>query len=579
MRKFKRLASLALAAVMTLGMCAPAFATGTGDPGEGTPTPEYTTETYDVYQIFTGTVDGDILGHILWGADSKASKRNGAEVGAQVDDATLAELKTVQESTDNQTKLAKIKEYVEMSMKDGVPAKKVTVEGKAALQFTVEKPGYYLIKNHNVPTDNVATTYIVKVTGEILTVFPKTSKPTVDKKVEVGSDNKQINQASIGDVLTFTLTGTLPSNFEDFKTYSYVFTDTMSKGLKYGTEIKDGETVTYGAIKSITINGQDVELTSNIYTSNSNPNTEDSTKTDLTITFSDLRNSEWASYFANVGDMKIIVKYTATLTEEASMGLNPNENTVKLTYSNDPNSTGDGEPSTGTTDTTVDGETVKTETYVTGLTVTDFAADKPMTGAVFELSGAGINKILTVGNRFDRDDEKGTYYKLNTGDNVYTAEAPNGNADHDKVYESTTEKYKLTQVFENTDKSVVTGETIGEKKKVNATIGVDGTLTIAGLGIGEYTLHQVSAPNGYNVHDDITWTIAFTDSDKKFNSNNNDVRCDGSWFYIDLVQNRGTLLPETGGVGTTMMYIGGMLLIAMAGATIILKGKKAEDAE
>ena len=90
------------------------------------------------------------------------------------------------------------------------------------------------------------------------------------------------------------------------------------------------------------------------------------------------------------------------------------------------------------------------------------------------------------------------------------------------------------------------------------------------------------------MHHDIVFTVGFNNGnfDKaeapeggKANDHDDEVKVADNWFYVHINQGRGALLPETGGVGTMMMYIGGMLLIAMAGATIILKGKKAEDAE
>lgn len=42
----------------------------------------------------------------------------------------------------------------------------------------------------------------------------------------------------IGDIVPFELTGTLPSNYADYKTYKYVFHDTLSEGLTYKEDAK-----------------------------------------------------------------------------------------------------------------------------------------------------------------------------------------------------------------------------------------------------------------------------------------------------------------------------------------------------
>lgn len=584
MRKFKRLASLALAAVMTLGMCAPAFAVE-GDQGDGTQTPE---EKYDVFQIFTGTyanMDGDTLGDIKWGSNGKyipeGETENQAVAGQSVPTDVLNELVALGESSSDKARLDVITKYVDFTIP--VQANKTLDELKdidegANGWANGWANGYYLVRpvgSDNNVESNEYVPYVVTVVDNKLNLNPKKGVPTVDKTVVKGTEEEKKGAASIGDMLNFKIVGTLPDNLADYKSYYYTFTDIMSKGLEF-----DKETV------KITIEGKGI-LKENQFYVGSEKGANDTTV--ITIGVNDLK----AAVENLSASDKVVVTYSAKLTNKAYVGKDPNTNEVKLTYSNDPRKNGEGKPNdpdnkpdpTDPEDPkgeTVTGEKGKTETYVTGLTVTDFADGKPMTDAAFTLTGDGINSKLTVTTSFVEvgEGETGVYYKLT--DDTYTTEAPTEETkDQYADYEEGMKPGYKVGLFEVSEATGVDGN----KKSVKATIDANGSLTITGLSTGQYTLHQDSAPAGYNVHHDITFTVKFEDGtfDKNAsaagNENDNEVKVADNWFYVHINQGRGALLPETGGVGTTMMYIGGMLLIAMAGATIILKGKKAEDAE
>lgn len=551
MRKFKKFASMALAAVMTLAMCAPAFAVEGSEEKTG---PEY-----NVWQVFTGTyaeTDGGdtnitdkILGNIHWGQNSTgyvADQAEQAAVGAEV-------LDVLADKGDNTTDaIDAVKAYVDFES---------TPIASGRPPFDNLADGYYLVSRKGTLGDGeAATAYVIKAIGGQLNFAEKSGVPTVDKKV----NSEHTTAASIGDTLNFEITGTLPENLEYYKSYFYTFEDTMSKGLAYNDDAKvylvrgEGET----------------ELVDQFYVG-SEPSA-DGESTILTIGTQNLK--------AVVADLvstdKIVVRYSATLTEDAKVGMDPNTNDVILHYPNDPNKTAAGvpndpdnkpEPDPETDGKTVTGEEPKTAIYVTGLTVTDFANGKPMKGAEFTLSGQGINKKLTVATEFVEDVD-GLYYKLKNG--TYTTQAPEETTKDQ--YEGSEEagypryKVQLTAITENTGEEV---------HKVHATINENGALTITGLSTGSYTLHQDSAPAGYNVHDDITFEVTFADKTFGKTAESSDlVIVSNNWFYINLNQGVGTLLPETGGIGTTLLYIAGILLLAGAGATFILKGKKEEDA-
>lgn len=576
MRKFKRLASLALAAVMTLGMCAPAFAVE-GEPGENPPAQEETK--YNVFQIFTGTyanMDGDTLGDIKWGQNGKVVA--GDTAGGSVSATVLEELAGLKTAESDKAKLDVITKYVDFETTP-IQSEKTLEELKTLDTANSWANGYYLVRpvgSDNSVSTNEYVPYVVTVVDQKLNLNPKKGVPTVDKTVVKGTEEEKKGAASIGDTLNFKIVGTLPDNLADYKSYYYTFTDIMSKGLQF-----DKTSVV------VAIEGQGT-LKDNQFYIGSEAGENDTTV--ITIGVNDLKS---AVENLSASD-KVVVTYSATLTDAAYVGKDPNTNEVKLTYSNDPRKNGEGKPNdpdnkpdpedpNDPKGETVEGEKGKTETYVTGLTVTDFADGKPMTDAAFTLTGDGINSKLTVKTEFVAigEGETGVYYKLT--DNTYTTEAPTEETkdQYADYVEGMKPGYKVVLSTISEAQGVE-----GTAKSVKAVIDENGSLTITGLSTGQYTLHQDSAPAGYNVHHDITFTVGFDNGtfDKATapegapaNENDNEVKVDNNWFYVHINQGRGSLLPETGGVGTTMMYIGGMLLIAMAGATIILKGKKAED--
>ena len=89
---------------------------------------------------------------------------------------------------------------------------------------------------------------------------------------------------------------------------------------------------------------------------------------------------------------------------------------------------------------------------------------------------------------------------------------------------------------------------------------------MAGLDSGTYKLREVKAPDGYNkLKDDKEFTISreenATDSSMSYNK-----------LTVEVENNSGTILPSTGGMGTTIFYVlGGILAV---GAAVLLVTKK-----
>lgn len=395
--------------------------------------------------------------------------------------------------------------------------------------------GYYLIVDSLTgeaadKEDVVISSYIVQILDEDLTVNPKSSVPTVEKTVTDVNDTTGVEvpdqktaDYDIGDLVPFKLVGTLPTNYADYDAYEYIFHDTLSKGLTYD-ETKSELVVKVG----------DSVIDSSCYTPNATKN-EDGT-TALTITFTDLKTAVTDPETTIDKDSQIVVTYKATLNEDAVIGSTGNPNDVYLEFDNNPNGTGKGKTPT---------DQVIVFTYKTVFNKKDGANDQPLTGADFKLykltpavlpDGATATTIDNLPK--GEDVPAGTYLSYN---------------------ENT---YNLVEV---TNKDTVTDDTT--------------TFTFNGIDDGTYLLVETKTPAGYNAiaplpfevtatHDDTQLTDLVGDGGAELTLTKSD---DNASLSADIINNSGSTLPETGGMGTKIFYAVGGVLVVAAGVLLIAR--------
>jgi len=95
----------------------------------------------------------------------------------------------------------------------------------------------------------------------------------------------------------------------------------------------------------------------------------------------------------------------------------------------------------------------------------------------------------------------------------------------------------------------------------------DGKVSVVGLDNGTYYLEEVKTPEGYN---QLSARQSFVISDAYLNAIfNNGIFSTGSGVHV--VNKSGTMLPETGGMGTTLFYIIGGVLVVVAVVVLITK--------
>ena len=222
------------------------------------------------------------------------------------------------------------------------------------------------------------------------------------------------------------------------------------------------------------------------------------------------------SYIATLAqDDTITVYYSATLNEDATIGEEDgNDNEVYLSV---------GEKSEWET------QKHKTSTYTWEIDVLKYTMD-------------GENKVVLAGAKFQLLDKDGNPIKFS------------------KVADTVVDGVNVPTYMVDVDGTIDTIETDDTGKFI-----------IVGLDEGAYKLHETEAPEGYNklaADLDVVITSTYDDAALTAEYEINDAEP----ATIEVENKTGGLFPETGGIGTTIFYIvGGLLMLA---AFVILVSKK-----
>ncbi len=434
----------------------------------------------------------------------------------------------------------------------------VNATGETAV-ISVDAPGYYLVAGTATAPNNQTVTAACSLTTAKpdAEVNVKADVPSIDKKIVEESGKVEANTANIGDKVSYEITSKVP-NMKGYTQYFFVMNDTLSKGLTYNDDmvIKVGNTT----------------LTKDTgYTVTADKNANGTTSIEIVF-------KNFVGYKDRVG-ADVIVTYSATLNQDASLDpVAGNPNKVQLTYSNNPNVDGNGDPQNpdkpgegAPTGKTPESET---KTYVTGIKLTKVDGkntNTTLTGAKFKIEGTGM-KVVLVNKEMYKKSASGAYFMLKTGKYTETVPVTDKNAEgyNADQYDDVNQKYEQV--------TVVTKDTVSTEINATGYVDKNGVLTFEGLGKGTYTIKEIVAPNGYNLlKDEITITIT---ADAKLtgctwivtDSNSNALSVDSNHLYeLTVENNAGAELPSTGGIGTTVFYVLGGLLVVCAGVLLITK--------
>lgn len=500
-KAMKKLIAALLAVAMVCAMAIPAFADGSSSTSTAAVT-KYTItapkngHTYEIYQIFTGDYDAlqpSMLTNIKWG------KNGTGTAGDAVEQTVLDALSAVASSASDKAKLDVIENYVKL---DTTPVAIVTNGSSVEVVG-----GYYLIKDKDgsLSGSEPYTTYLVSVVGHVIInpksndvpEFKKKLKDTNDSTGDV-SDWQDSADYDIGDDIPFRLQGTVPEDYDSYKTYYYAFHDVEEKGLTFdpsSVEVHLGDE-----------NGAIIPNTDYKVLTKKDGTTSD-TECTFEIVFDDLKKVSGVT-----ADSTITVTYKSQLNDSAVLGAQGNVNKAKLEYSNNPRGNGTG---------TTPWDNVIVFTYKVVVNKVD-QNRQPLEGAEFTLTKKlkdGTENVIPM--KIDTSN-KALFTLSGLDDGVYT----------------------LTET--------VTPAHYNTISPITFTVNADHTITWE----ADPRNTVLTSLSGNTASGEITFTHNETD---------------GS-LTTDVVNNIGTTLPGTGGIGTTIFYvIGGGLMVA---AAILLITKK-----
>lgn len=402
--------------------------------------------------------------------------------------------------------------------------------------------GYYLVYDNTAlsgaDTSVVRSAVMLSNVNKDAIITLKANRPQILKQVEENNGTfGKGTSVNIGDMVTFKITTAVPSHTL-YTTYQYYIEDTMHDGL---TLVADSIKVYQN--NALLADGYEITTTGL------------STGVDFKVDFTDLMNDD-TKY--QIGD-ELTVVYDAKVTN-AIDAQKANQNTAKLVYSNDP-----------TNDSSTGSVSDSANIYSYQFVFTKFAQDTNGVLTNVRLAGAEFQLYRVVDGQAD---------ELVT----FTTETGTNN-----------EGVEFTKyiVADNGDGTV---DTLVVQDKGDSTITLDhinmgghlGDVFIFGLAEGKYKLVETKAPDGYVLPDEpfvieivdeigamgSVGTLNVTGSHTGSGSivNTNGIAESILTVWAEITNKPGSALPETGGMGTTIFTVLGIVM--MVGAVAFFTSRK-----
>lgn len=390
------------------------------------------------------------------------------------------------------------------------------------------------------------------------TAIAKSTKPVIEKTAEGTTADGDRQTASVGDVITYAITPTIPDYPSNATNKTFFISDAMSEGLTFdysslAVNIADHEVTKSG--NNFLLNGAIIATS---YQTQNGFN--------LNFNYNNLVSDGTTGAVYNV-----TVTYTAVINENAVVGGNGNTNKAELFYASDPNSgsthgTPETKPDTAT-DISKTEDSVTIYTYQLAFKKTDDSTPaQPLENAVFGIYSdnacenlVDIVKTNEDGYAVSTNVAAGTYY-------VKEIEAPSGYSLNDTVYSITANWDTATTQITGT----VTDRTYTSNKPSDDAVQV-GWLKNNVFYEMDVTTSDDAAKAGY--------VAAYIASETTTNTSSTSTVEGGGTAMLNTTITNSLLsaLPSTGGIGTTIFTVGGCIIMIAAAALFFMNRRKSEE--
>ncbi|MBR3691292.1 MAG: isopeptide-forming domain-containing fimbrial protein [Clostridia bacterium] len=508
-------------------------------------------KTFKLYKIFNATSDGSNIAYswtdgqkfynFFFGPDGKVTPNKADGTAQQAVEWISAHVKS-------NIEISQFAEELHAYIGNnsiGADADVTGADGVTSVQFTSLDYGYYLVDDATSLTGAaVRSAIMLSNVNKDVVISLKANRPKMNKFVKEndGSTWGETTSVTVGDTVKFRIELVVPSHIM-YEKYTYYVTDKMCDALDYKNNLKvyyDGAEI--AAAGHYTVGGND---TNEIFK----------------IDFTDFMTSTTTFTTPYEAGKVIAIEYEAKVNGKIEPH-NLNRNTAILTYSNDPANCNLATATYGTTE-----DTANVVSYL--MVISKFSTDsvggidftKRLSGAKFTIThDSTLLKFRQI--PLTHGSETISAYIVDPDGTITDLEVLGGSAPSGSV-----------------DNATYHGGHLGD-------------LTIFGLSEGVYKIAETVAPAGYQVATstfDITITDATNDAGEVYQLNaSGSFTGDGAVLgnvggnntnlltYVDIGDKPGQALPETGGMGTTLFTVVGIVL--MAGAAAFFTSRKRNSA-